>query len=454
MSSITASSIRRLRLGIFAGVIALLPLPTLAAPRIEVTPRFPENGMVTLRVKVLSDNNVPIEGLNKQDFQIKTAEINNGAEGATNGFSRITKFRLIDSGQLSKPDPAVIVILLDMSGSMAEKDASGVKKLNGAISAIRVFIKLVNDQKIPAQIALVPFGEDDEKPNCAYNVSQKLIQKKLFKATDPKLNEQVNQLAGSSPCAATNLYQPLAEAVQFLGNAQNYSQPTNDSTVEEPVPPRLAVILLSDGYHTHNSRRSEGPEFDSLTRVFEQNPQVRVNTLGYGESLESLRDRAIDCKVTDEQLSKPGGVDLMENCRLLGGDKDFIRRFIVDQPRLSQMAELTSGISLFPKNANEAVRSLETFFKTLREYEIQYSQPGAEPADKYNVIVEVNSPTRQLQIASEQTTVTIPAFAFSRLPLVPDRMYILLGTLGLLGGTVLSFSRWSSHLKQDADRLL
>lgn len=118
------------------------------------------------------------------------------------------------------------------------------------------------------------------------------------------------------------------------------------------------------------------------------------------------------------------------------------------------MAELTSGISLFPKNANEAVRSLETFFKTLREYEIQYSQPGAEPADKYNVIVEVNSPTRQLQIASEQTTVTIPAFAFSRLPLVPDRMYILLGTLGLLGGTVLSFSRWSSHLKQDADRLL
>lgn len=407
--------------------------------------------MVTLRVNVLGENNVPIEGLKLQDFQIRTAKVNNSDSVSADAFSPISRFRLIDPGQVSKPDPAVIIILLDMSGSMAEKDASGVRKLDGAIGAIRGFIQLVRNQKIPARVALVPFGEAD-KPVCSYNVTQEIIQGRLLEATDPKLDEQVNQLAGASPCAATNLYSPVAESVQFLGNSQNYSQPADTSTLDEPVPPRLAVILLSDGYHTHRERINERQEFQDLTRAFEQNPQVRVNTLGYGESLAQLRDRATNCNIRDDQLLEPNAVDQIQNCRLPDGND--ITRFIVDKPRLSQMADLTSGISQFPNNAEEAVKSLETFFKALREYQIQYIQADAEPADKYSAIVSVNSPSRQLQLSSDPVTVVIPNFAYRRLPLIPDRLIILLGTLGLLIGTIWGFRRWSNQLKQDAERWL
>ena len=304
LSSTTVFWIHRLRLGILVGFIACLPLPAAAAPRIEVSPRLPENGMVTLRVNVLGENNVPIEGLKLQDFQIRTAKVNSSDSVSADAFSPISRFRLIDPGQVSKPDPAVIIILLDMSGSMAEKDASGVRKLDGAISALRGFIQLVKNQKVPARIALVPFGEAD-KPVCAYNVTQEIIQGRLLEATDPKLDEQVNQLAGASPCAATNLYSPVAEAVQFLGNSQNYLQPAATSNLEESVPPRLTVILFSDGYHTHRRRVNERQEFQNLTRAFEQNPQVRVNTLGYGEPLAQLRDRATNCNIRDDQLLNP-----------------------------------------------------------------------------------------------------------------------------------------------------
>ncbi|NET58608.1 MAG: VWA domain-containing protein [Symploca sp. SIO2E6] len=447
-SAISASPRPRISASVFylLTLTCLLPLPSLATPRIEISPRRPENGLVNLRVKVLNEDNVPIEGLKKEDFQIYTAKTNSGDSKP----QPISQFILLKPEQLSKPDPGRIVILLDMSGSMAENDASGVKKLDGAIAGIRNFIEWVRQAKIPAQIALVPFGEAT-KPECAYDVTQSIIEKRLLDATDPKLDEQVNQLAGSSPCAATNLYDPVAEAVEFLGNSPNTLEPASNLTTAEEVPPRLTVILFSDGYHTRNRRFSEKKDFADLSKVLQQNPEVRVNTLGYGESLEKLRDRASNCPFRDEQLSEVGAVDLIRRqCRLPGGAD--ITRFIVDSPRLRQIAKLTSGISEFPSSAEETVMSLETFFKTLREYEIQYRQPGAEPADKYKAIVEVNSPSRQLKIASDPTTVTIPNFVYHRLRLFPDRFLILLGTLVALGVTVWGFSNWSYKLKQDAER--
>ncbi|MEI6370997.1 MAG: hypothetical protein WCO49_15010, partial [Nostocales cyanobacterium ELA608] len=126
--------------------------------------------------------------------------------------------------------------------------------------------------------------------------------------------------------------------------------------------------------------------------------------------------------------------------------------YIVDQPRLKQIAELTGGISKFPQDVNEAVNSLETFFKALREYELQYIQPNAAPAEEYQVQVSVNSSNRELNINAEPVKIRMPNISFYKLPLIPDRLFILILTLGILGGGILWFKRWSQQLKTEADR--
>jgi hypothetical protein len=46
----------------------------------------------------------------------------------------------------------------------------------------------------------------------------------------------------------------------------------------------------------------------------------------------------------------------------------------------------------------------------------------------------------------------MPNISFYKLPLIPDRLLILILTLGISGGAILWFKRWSQQLKTEADR--
>lgn len=452
--SIIASWTPKLKLGIVAFLLGFLPLPAFANSNIEVSPRPMDGDIITFKVRVVNDDNIPIEGLQTSDFKIETARIITKHQGTPINlqFSEINRFKLIPPGEELKPDPAYVVILLDMSGSMNVKDASGVKKIDGAIRAIRGFIKLVREKNLPVHISLVPFGESN-KAEDNYEVNQEIISQNLLSANSPKLDQRVAELASSSINAATNLYDPLKTAVKYLGNnSQEFTRKENlnrDVNGEaEPIPPKLAVILLSDGYHNSN-RRTENQQFEKLEKVFQEHPSVRVYTLGYGESLRQLRKRAVDCNISYSLLDQKEAVDLIQSCRIRGGS---ISNYIVDQPRLKQIAELTGGISKFPPNAKEAVNSLETFFKALREYELQYKQPNAAPAEEYQVQVSINSSSRQLNLNAEPVKIRMPNISLYKLPLIPDRLIILVLTLGILGGGLWWFNDWSKQLKDEAER--
>ncbi|MDZ8105245.1 MAG: vWA domain-containing protein [Nostoc sp. DedQUE12a] len=435
----------KLKLSILTLLFGLLPLPALANYKVQVSPR-PSGEIITLKVEVLDENNVPIEDLKKSDFKIEAAKLNQT-------LSVINRMRLIPPGEQLKPEPAYVVILLDMSGSMQEQDANKVKKIDGAISAIREYIKLVRDNNLPVSIALVPFGEGG-RSKCNYEVNQQIIAKSFFLANNQELEQKVTDLSQSPTCSATNLYEPLKAAVQYLGNPDQFKQSENNNELDEntdtpQIPPKVAVILLSDGYHNKN-RETEETQFAEVEKVLKENPAVRVYALGYGESLQHLRDRAYNCDITNYQLTQNNAVDLISKCRLSGKN---IANFIVDQPRLKQIADLGGGISQFPDNATDAVNSLETFFKALRYYELQYKQVDAEPAEEYQVKVSVNSASRKIDASSEPVTFRIPNFSI-QLPLIPDRLIILTLTLAALGGTLWWFKGWSEQLKKDAERWL
>lgn len=435
----------KLKLAILTLLFGLLPLPAFANYKVQVSPR-PGGEIITLKVQVLDENNVPIEDLRRSDFKIEAAKVNQT-------LSVINRMGLIPPGEQLKPEPAYVVILLDMSGSMQEEDDNKVKKIDGAISAIREYVKLVKDNNLPVSIALVPFGEGNIS-KCNYEVNQQIIAKSFLLANDQELEQKITDLSQSSTCSATNLYDPLKAAVQYLGKPDQFVQTGNNSELDAntdtpEIPPKVAVILLSDGYHNVN-RDSEKRQFAEVEKVLKENSAVRVYTLGYGESLQHLRDRAENCDITNYQLTQNNAVDLISKCQLSGKS---ITNFIVDRPRLKQIAELGGGISQFPDNATDAVKSLETFFKALREYELQYKQPGAEPGELYQVKVTVNSPNRKIDVSSEPEPFRIPNFS-TELPLIPDRLIILTLTLAGLGGTLWWFKGWSEQLKKEAERWL
>ncbi|HLP91205.1 MAG TPA: vWA domain-containing protein [Nostocaceae cyanobacterium] len=452
-----ASLTPKLKLSIFTLLLILLPFPTLANYKINVSSRPPDEDIITLKVQVLDEQNIPIENLTAADFKIETAKIqqrDSQGNPINLQFSPINKLVLTPPSEELKPDPAYVVILLDMSGSMIENDASGVKKLDGAIKAIRGFVQLVRDNNLPVHIALVPFNAQGES-RCNYTVDQDIIDKSLLPAIDQRLDNLIQILANAQVCGSTDLYNPLKETVSFLGNPGNFSQSNHSNNLEsleenQPViPPKLAVFLLSDGYHSINQRAREKEEFADLEQVLQKNPAVKVYTLGYGESLINLRDRAKCRYINDSELEQENAVDLIrQRCQL----SDLIK-FIVDQPRLKQIAALTGGISAFPENENQAVSSLETFFKALREYELRYKQPGAEPAEEYQIKISVKSSQRGIETDPQVINMRIPVF-FVKLPLFPDRLIILILTLAMLGGGLWYFKRWSNQLKQDAERWL
>jgi hypothetical protein len=444
LSYTTVSSIPKLKTIGLVGMLSFWALPAVAATdtRVEVSPRLPRNGQVAVGVKVLDGNNIPIEGLAREDFVVEAGKID--ASGQVPTFERLETFRLVKPESQVQLEPAKIILLLDMSGSMKHKDSSGKQKLAGAIEAIEAFVKSVRNDRIPAQIAIVPFGENSGQKG-DYPVDSAIIRNLLKPANSPDIDEQLTRLKNTTPVASTNLYSPLTEAVQFLANEGVDRQPNSSNPAI--VPPRLSVILFSDGFHNHNQRQTEESEFANLTAIVRKYPQVRVHTLGYGEPLITLRDRAINCNISDALLDTVRGINRIQGCKLPKGSLP-IYDFIVDRPRLKQIASLGSGVGEFPKDAAGAAKSLYTIFTSLREYELQFSPPDAEAADRYRVRVSVNASTKALQGGSNPVDTTIPTFSYHYLPLFPHRMTIGLFGFAGLGASMWIFYKWSQALKK------
>lgn len=461
----TDSLIHKVKVTLITTLFSFLPiLPMMATPKIEVSSISSEGNMVTVKVKVLNQDNIPIENLNKDNFQVEISNLKTENINSNNlEFSPISKsnLTLVDPAK-TKFQPADVVILLDMSGSMNQDDSSGKRKLDGAITSIKEFIKLVREENLDVRIAIIPFGEDGllARTHCVYKVSQDTIADKLILATDIQLDQQLDQLARIIPCSATNLYDPLTEVVEFLGTPNHFYQPSNDDeTNQEKTPPRLSVILLSDGYHNHN-RATEEKQFEELKQVLKNHPQVTVHTLGYGEPITDLESRA-KCKekISYDDLKMPKGIDLLiEYCKLKTESTDSqetkpIEHYIVDEVRLTEIADLTGGISEFPNNANEAVTSLETFFNSLREYELEFDIPNAKPAERYEIVVKVISPKRNLNLQSAPQIMRLSNFDLNKLSFL-ERLTVLILTLFVLGITMAIFIRWSEKLKTEADSWL
>ncbi len=376
-----------------------------------------KNDQVTIRIKVKGTEDKPVMALQDTNFKLIVDK-------------KELKFKTKDwkSPEESISPPAWIIVLLDSSGSMNMQDSQGTKKITGAINAIRQFTKVLSERGGNTQISIVPFGEPGT--NCqGYAVNQETLDK-FFAANDFKLQNHLDYLASVTPCASTNLYEPLQKAIKLLANAEDprFYVPENSSQPQ----PRLSIILLSDGYH---NAKNEQEDFQNLTTLLKQN-NITVHTLGYGLTPEQLGQKY--------KLGKPA-----TRADVGAGEKKVPEAEFVDKKRLAEIAKLTGGIAEFSGNAEAIAQNLQLFLNALLgEYEITYTSPNADRGSKHNVqVVVTDKGSPPVQSSPKGYTITV----FGRsLPLAVRLTMVVCILAAIAFGGVLPFYFWGKHLKQEA----
>lgn len=119
---------------------------------VEIIEAIPErnDSKVTLRVKAYDQNNKPVRGLQKDNFNLTVCPPKTDPKAR-----KCQTLNPIDiNWKIPLPEElptAWVIVLLDFSGSMKQLDSSGEKtKLEGAIAAIRKFNQDLADKgKIP-----------------------------------------------------------------------------------------------------------------------------------------------------------------------------------------------------------------------------------------------------------------------------------------------------------------
>ncbi|BDA65949.1 hypothetical protein CAL7716_001150 [Calothrix sp. PCC 7716] len=375
---------------------------------------------ITVRIKVRNAEERPVMALQDTDFKL-----------LVDGKEVTFKNNDWKSPEESTPPPAWIIVLLDFSGSMEKPDSKGTKKIEGAIQAIRQLKNVLKERGENTQIAIVPFGEPGA--NCPGNPINQETLDKFFPANDFKLTNNLDYLAGLTPCASTNLYEPLKKAVNFLANPKDprFNVPEGSS---EPQP-RLSIILLSDGYHNFPN---EEEDFQNLTSLLKRNNNIIVHTLGYGLTPEQLGQKY--------NLGKPA-----TRADIGSGEGKVPEAEFVDKARLAEIAKLTGGIAEFSGDAEAIAENLQLFLNALLgEYEITYTQPNAERGSKHDVQVVVTSKGgKPVESLPKGYTITV----FGRPLPLPVRLGMLVSTLVLLSlGGIVPFYYWGEHLKKHALR--
>ncbi|MDE5100495.1 MAG: VWA domain-containing protein [Trichodesmium sp. St16_bin4-tuft] len=412
-SSITAFSIRWLS----SLAIAILGFNSSAfGQTAEIVGRpMVKDDEITLRIKVTEDGERPAMFLEEQDFQAIV----------DNDVVDIISWK---NPEESVPPPAWIIVLLDFSGSMKEKDSSGTTKLEGAIKATREFLETTSARGSNTRVAIFPFGEGRGRCN-SYKVRRENIKSRFFPADDFKHKNLLDNLAKKTPCASTNIYDPLKEAIRLLSDQEDTDFYVPEDSIEPE--PRLSVILLSDGYH---NKKYENRDFRRLIALLERHDHIVVHTLGYG--------------LTQEQLGKKYNLGRPAT-RADVNQKYVPAEEFVDQMRLQEIAEVTGGISEFSGDADDIAEALQLFLNALLgEYEIIYREPNPVRASKHEVFVTAT--VNGKDVDTTQKSYTINAFGRSLPAKTRLRMTGLVLLLLGLGG-VLPFWNWSQRLKQETE---
>ncbi|MDH6076563.1 VWA domain-containing protein [Chrysosporum ovalisporum ANA283AFssAo] len=371
---------------------------------------------VTIRIKVKNSADRPVMGLEDTNFKLLVDE--KEVPFATKDWK---------SPEETIPPPAWIIVLLDFSGSMNQLDRGGTKKITGAINAVRQFIQVLSQRGGDTQISIVPFGKSGS--NCqGYPVNNETLGK-FFGAKDFKLQNYLDYLAKTTPCASTDLYTPLNQAIRFFANGEDENFDTSENS--DAPQPRRSIILLSDGYH---NQINENQDFEALKKLLKNNPLITVHTLGYGLTPTELGQKY--------KLGRPA------NRADLASGKVPESEF-VDQKRLQEIASLTGGITEFSGNAKAIAENLQLFLNALLgEYEITYTQPNAERGAKHDVQVVVNIP-RSESVKSPPKAYRITVFGRS-LPLMVRLIMLICVLLAMVFAGVLPFYFWGEALKQEA----
>ncbi|NEP53360.1 MAG: VWA domain-containing protein [Moorea sp. SIO3C2] len=388
-----------------------------------------EDEQVKIRIQVKNEYDQPVTNLTDENFQVY---VNN---------DKVTfKPKHWKNPTEAEQPSAWIIFLLDMSGSMAKPDKPGSSqsKLEGATAAIKEFINNTADRSSDTQVAIVPFGEPHPQycPDGGYPVNQATLNK-FFPVGDPDLQNYLDELASKRPCAATNVYKPLTEAVNFLSKTRDDPRfyPKKEKFWQpQPQQPRLSIILLSDGYHsTSATKEAEEQEFETLKRLIQKNDNIILHTLGYGLKPGELGDKYGLGREATRDDARTGRVRAEE---------------FVDRDRIDEISRITGGICKISGNAQALGKSLKVFLDALLgEYEITYNDPNPIRAERHQVEVKVDS--RHVSTGrSEPKPYRITSFGWS-LPL-PIRLTMFLGTFVVMGvGGAVPFYLWGQYLKRE-----
>ena len=445
--------------------LALLPtLPVLATPQLLIRDAILEKAnasdsirnQVQLRVSV-EENGDPVPGLTADELELYI----DGEPQTIKSLKPVT----------DNPQPTKVVILMDVSNSMEKPDSGGrfpsadfsneevssdycLESQNcrkaGAIRAIKNLEETFANQ--PIELNLVTFGVKGK--GCYFNgdrsrprgyippdIVDQLSSSNFVSINNfEKIRNNLETIGTQKFCASTDLYSPLIETLTSL--ERQYQRAIE---AEEEFPPRFAVIMLSDGFHSHRRTCSNNTEV-GLFQQFEEtvtqvNRRFPVYTIGYG-----LSDRQLAKKIGDTfgtyDLSTP--IDLQKEfvCPFENRTQyPKVAPWVVDHQKLAEISDRTNGKYETSGNAEGISRVLNQFVNSiLGQYEIEYQQVNAIQGQSNMAMIkwpEHNAKSNQHEVRLDY---------FSGLPQNLLLIFTGVGIAGTVGWTA-AFRKWSKDLK-------
>ena len=431
------------RLSFSLALVTVIDAPSFAQVReiqeVEIIgqPQVKEDE-VTVRVKLQGKENKPVVPLTPDDFTLRARKQLSAQEWSDwNNLEKEEYWQNWKSPDEAVQVPVWMIFLLDFSGSMNREDRRGVEKFTGAINAIRGFNEFASENlEGNIQISVVPFGIGGN--NCPIEAVNDEQLDRFLPVGDFKLTNYLDNLEKRSPCAATDIYSPLKQAIRFFSNPYDQrfspnqtelSQENFQTETTEPQP-QLAIILLSDGYHNAGNDQQN---MDEVKQLLNENNNIIIHTLGYGLTPQQLGEKY--------KLGREAFRGDINNGIVQEGE-------FVDKKLLDSLAETTGGISAFSADADVIAQQLPLFLKALLgEYEITYNDPSGERGSTHEIKVGITSPKTEKVIYSQPKSYRMSVFGRS-LPL-GTRLILLSLTLLTLGvGGAIPFYFWGKWLQK------